>query len=135
MNYGVNRVLGVALTFGAYFAYEQYDAYVNYAPAQARVTRVADVCYMEKDSGGKVTKSGEFTCDIVESAVKNHPQWLGARITYDINLDFDYVSPADGLMHSGTRALTAWPGGKRLSRGDTFMMRASKTDPEDTRAI
>lgn len=133
-NYGVNRVLGLGLSFGAYFAYAQYDKYKNYAPVQARVSHVEDLCHIEKTAGGQ-TSSADVACDVAESAVKNHPKWLGAAVTYRIIVDYDYVSPVDGRTHSGRRQLSAWPGGRRIVRGDAFDIRASRIDPNLSRDI
>ncbi len=135
MNYGGYRVLGLAVSAALPFAFDTYDYFVNYTPVQARVTRVQDSCYMEKRSGGRVVKSNDYDCRSAESAVKNSALWQGSSITYDINIGFEYVSPVDGQLHGGARALTKWPGGRPLSRGDVLSIRASRIDPDETRGI
>lgn len=135
MNYGGYRVLGLGLSLAAPVSYEKYDEFVNYAPVQARVAQLHDSCYMEKRSGGRLVKSNDYDCRTAESAVKNNAIWQGARITYDITIDLEYVSPADGQIHAVTQTLTKWPGGRALSRGDLLPIRASKTDPSAVTGI
>lgn len=120
---------------GLYFAYDQYDKKAHYIPAQARVSNVAELCYMEKKSGRATTTSDVVACDVAHYAVKNHPKWQGFTVRSKIRLEYEYVSPVDNRTHSGKRIFNDWPEGKKLSRGEAFMIRASKTDPNKSREI
>lgn len=135
MNYGAGRLMGIGAAIAAPYGFDLYDAYIHYAPVEARVTRVQDSCYMEKRSGGQLVKSEVYSCRSAESAVKNNFIWKGANVVYDIAIAFEYVSPADGQLHADARTLTAWPRGKAVSPGDVLWIRASRNDPEATRGI
>lgn len=130
-----NRLLSVALLGTTYVASDEYEKRINHDVVRAHVSWVQDECYMEKRDGGATAKAGPYSCDVVEAAIRNRPQWQGASVKYKIEVGYDYLSPADHHTHSAKRALSAWPDGKRIVRGDTFEIRASKIDPEATREM
>jgi hypothetical protein len=138
VNYGANRLMGlgiVAVAAGGFYAYDQYDKKTHYVPVQARISNVQELCYMEMRSGRTTTTSDTVACDVAQYAVKNHPKWQGFTVKSKITVDYDYVSPVDNRTHSGKRMLSAWPGGKKLSRGEIFTIRASKSNPDKSREI
>lgn len=134
-NYSASRLLGIGLTLAVSAGYEQYVNFTEFQPVDARVISVRDRCYMQKRSGGELAKSNEYDCASVESAVENNAIWRGASILYDIHIDLQFVSPADGRLHSAGQDLTAWPHGKRLSKGDVLSVRASKSEPDVIKII
>lgn len=134
-NYSAGRLMGIGLTLAVSAGYEQYINFIDFRSVEARVTSVRDRCYMQKRSGGETVKSNEYDCASVESAVRNNAIWRGASIVYDIHIDVQFVSPADGELHGASRDLTAWPGGKRVSKGDVLWIRASKSEPDLIRGI
>jgi len=138
INYGANRLMGlgiVAVGFGAFYAFDQYDKKTNYTPVQARLSKVEELSYMEQKVGRTTTISDVVSCDVAQYAVKNHPKWQGFTVKSQIKLEYDYVSPADSRTHSGKRTISAWPDGRKLSRGELFPVRASKSDPDKSREI
>lgn len=134
-NYSARRLMAVGMTIAVSAGYEQYIDLTDFRSVEARVTSVRDRCYMEKRSGGEMVKSNEYDCASVESAVRNNAIWRGASIVYDIHIDLQFVSPADGELHSAARDLTSWPNGKRVSRGDVLSVRASKSAPDIVKGI
>ncbi|GLI93120.1 hypothetical protein [Methylocystis echinoides] len=123
----------VLLGLGGFAAFDQYNKRTNYTPVQARLSKVEELCYMEKRERRTTSTSDVIACDLAQYAVANHPKWQGFTIKSQIRLEYAYVSPVDGRTHSGKRTIDYWPGGKKLSRGDLFPIRASKTDPDKTR--
>lgn len=138
INYGANRLMGLgvlAVGVGGFYVFDQYDKRVNYAPAQARISKVEELCYMEKKAGRTTTTSDVLSCDVAQYAVKNHPKWQGFTVKSQIRLEYEYVSPVDNRTHSGKRTMSAWPEGRKLNRGEVFQIRASKKDPDKSREI
>jgi hypothetical protein len=138
VNYGVNRLMGlgvVAVGIGAFYVFDQYDKRANYTPVQARISKVDELCYMEKKVGRTTTTSDVVSCDIAHYAVSRHPKWEGFDVKSKISLEYEYVSPVDNRTHSGKRSLSEWPDGKRLNRGELFQIRASKSNPDKSREI
>lgn len=136
MNYGARRLIGlgvVAVGVGGYHLYDQYDKKTNYVPVQARVANVQEDCYLEKKSGRTTTTSDTLPCDKAQYLSQNHPKWQGFSVKYRIAVDYVYVSPVDNRTHSGKRMLSAYPGGRKISRGEVFDIRASKTNPDKSR--
>ncbi|WP_424361745.1 hypothetical protein [Methylocystis parvus] len=134
-NYSAGRLLGMGMTLAVSAGYEQYINFTDFRSVEARVTSVRDRCYMQKRSGGEMVKSNEYDCASVESAVENNAIWRGASIVYDIHIDLQFVSPADGALHAASRDLTAWPSGKRVRKGDVLSIRASKSEPDIIKGI
>lgn len=138
INYGANRLMGLgvlAIGLGGFYAFDQYDKRANYAPAQARISKVEELCYMEKEVGRTTTTSDVLGCEIAQYAVKNHPKWNGFTVKSKISVEYEYISPVDNRTHSGKRTMSAWPDGRKLNRGELFQIRASKIDPNKSREI
>ena len=130
------KVFGVvAVGIGGFAAYDKYDKGANYMPVQARITDVQDMCFMEKRSGRTREYSDIIACNMAEAAVKLSPKWQGFDIKHKITVAYDYVSPVDRKTHSGKREMSAFPNGKKLSLGEIFNVRASKTDANKSREI
>lgn len=128
--------LGIILVgAGGVYAYDQYNKKANFVPVQARVSEVRETCYMEKRVGRRTSTSDTLACDLARKLTQEHPSWQGFQVKQQIVVNYEYVSPVDQRTHSGKRTLSAYPAGKKISRGEIFNVRASKTDPAKSREI
>ena len=136
----INAFIGRMVMFGfvmcgvgAFAAYDHYDKGAHYVPVQARITDIKDMCIMEKQSGRR--REYSETISLAELAVKTSPKWQGFDIRHNITVAYEYISPVDRKTHAGARVLGAYPDGKKLSRGEVYQIRASKTDANKSREI
>ncbi len=130
------KLMGVVLMgVGGFAAYDYHDKTANYIPVQARITDVKEMCFMERRSGRTREWSETTTCAIAELAVKISPKWKGFDVKHQITVAYDYISPVDKRTHSGKRELSDYPNGQKLSSGQIYQIRASKTDPNRSREI
>ncbi|WP_426442669.1 hypothetical protein [Bradyrhizobium genosp. P] len=127
----------IAIGVVAVTAYDQYDKKVNYQRVDARVSTVSEQCYMEKVDRGAVTKtthtSDLLACDLAQRLTREHPKWQGYDVKHKIEVQFTYVSPADGASHMSSLQAATFPNGKPLHAGDVLAILASKTKPDKTR--
>ena len=125
--------------FAGFVAYDQYDKKANFQPVNARVSAVNEQCYMEKVERGAVTKttstSDPLRCDLAQVLTREHPKWQGYDVKHRIDVQFSYVSPVDGALHTSSQQMSAFPNGQPLRAGDVLPIRASKTRADKTRAI
>lgn len=136
IEYCTGRLLALGVVIvcaGGYSAVDAFNKKKNYMPVQARLSKVEELCYMEKREHRTTSTSDVLPCDLAQYAVTSHPKWQGFTVKSQIKLEFAYISPVDGRTHSGKRTISYWPDGKRLNPGDLFPIRASKTDPDKTR--
>ena len=125
--------------FAGFVAYDQYDKKANFQPVNARVSAVNEQCYMEKVERGAVTKttstSDFLRCELAQVLTREHPKWQGYAVKHKIDVQFSYVSPADGATHTSSQQMSAFPNGQPLRAGDVLPIRASKTKADKTREI
>ncbi|MDE2577795.1 MAG: hypothetical protein KGL46_03235 [Hyphomicrobiales bacterium] len=117
----------------AVYAYDRFDKSTNYQRTQARLTKVDEVCYMEKTEGKRTSTSDTLPCQLAEIAVKSHPKWMDYTVKRKIAFEFSFVSPVDGKIHSSKLSAAAFPNGKPLQAGDVVEVLASKKQAETTR--
>lgn len=129
--------LGIILVAGAgILLYAEFDMATNYEPTPAKVTKVAETCYLKKKERGVLTKTTTTTkegpCIAVKALNETHPEYQDfdlVRVTY---VEFRYRSPADGKMHRGEEKRVNRKKGKPLRSGDEVVVLAHKEKPEET---
>lgn len=131
----IKKLLLVGLAAGGIYTYDQYDKKMNYKPVNARITAVADTCYMEKREGKKTWTSDVLPCAVADFAVKEHPKWQGYDVRHAIEVKFAFTSPVDGKVHDGKRKFDSMPKDKPYTVGDTLLIRASTTEGDKTREM
>lgn len=122
------------LIFGAFVAYKEYNLAANYERIPATVTRVEELCYLEKRERGLFTRTATTTkegpCDIVKALNETHPEYQGfdlGKVTY---VEFRYRSPADGNLHRGKDKLLNRKSNLPLRAGVEGVVYAHKVKPD-----
>lgn len=123
------------LILGALVAYKEYDLAANYDRIPATVTRVEELCYLEKRERGlfgrTTTKTQEGPCDAVRALNETHPEYRSFDLVKVTYVEFRYRSPADGNLHRGKDKLLNRKSNLPLRAGDEGVVYAHKVNPEE----
>lgn len=118
-------------------AIDQFRKYTEFAPVEARVTKVDQACklLMEKTDKAKdeKKKSTKFMDCGAAKRLAAAPEWTGAELIAQQEFDFVYTSPVDQKVHQGHRKDTPGSHLVLVKPGQTIKIRASKKKPEETR--
>lgn len=129
------RLLGLlALSAVGVFGASKADRLLHYTPVEAKVVSIDDACYLEEITGrivkGEVHRTDPMTCARAEE-MKQDPDYKQFDLKGRITVAFTYSSPADGKDHTADLAFD-YPAPETittLSEGDSFTVRAHKTEP------
>ena len=120
------------LFFGAILLYVQYDRATNYEEVTATVTGIEETCYMKKKIGKRSWTTDEGPCEIVRQIHENHPEFKDYDLIRNVNVEFEYISPADDGWHTGKLEQSQHPDGSDIRYGDSLLVLAHKEKPETT---
>lgn len=95
-------------------ALARYDRQHNYAEADARVTEVEAMCYLQKIESNGPRATETMNCDKAERLSTVLSRKAGWELKYNIRIDYTYTSPVDQQPHQGRMQLAAFPGGKKF---------------------
>jgi hypothetical protein len=114
---------------------EEYDKKKNYVRVDARVTKVATTCYLEKKEGKSTRTTDVIECDKAELLKQIHPGYAGWDVKYSIKVAYLFTSPADRQAHEGEQTFIAYPEGRKLQYGDLMPVLAHKSEAGKSRSI
>ncbi|MGL3822013.1 hypothetical protein [Sphingopyxis sp. R3-92] len=79
---------------------------INYTPVMAAATSVEAECYLYAEEDGLLSKttitSESLPCDKAEKLQASHPAYRDRTVKGEMEISFEYISPADNRQHSGT---------------------------------
>lgn len=131
-------LLGGVIAAGA-FGYQLYDRAVNYEPAMVQVTKVEELCYLEKTERVSRRRTRTITsdvapCDIVRYAAQTEPDLEGFEVHRAQYVSYYYQSPVDGEWHEGRHEQDKKQDGSEIRPGDEISVLISLEDPSETQA-
>jgi len=114
---------------------EEWDKKRNYVRVDARVTKVASTCCLQKKEGNSTRNSDVLDCDRAELLKQGHPAYAGWDVVYSIKVAYLFTSTVDRQAHAGEQTLAAYPEGRRLRDGDLMPVLAHKAEAAKSRSI
>ena len=130
----IGAIILCAILGGLFIGWDYVDR-LRYDRVTARVTSVETSCLLEHRSGGRnstITRSGEFPC--ADEADWRAAGWRGELIQV-LTVAYDYTSPRDGLVHSGTLHRDAADFPEDVRPGGSMPVYSLKSDPARSRGI
>ena len=120
--------------FAGATSYDQFDRTLNYAPVDAVVSSVAEVCRFVRREGPIASTLPADDCAAALAADEAGAH-RGYRLEREFEIGFRYISPVDNSEHAGTTSLAAQPDARAPQIGEQIRVRASKWRPDRTRRI
>ncbi len=121
---------GVAAVFGV----ERIDRAINYLPVQAQVRQAVSSCSLRETTrlvGTTVKDFGPMSCERAESMQQDDEVYRKMQLVGELQLTFQYRSPADGRAHVAEVALPLpdYNTLASLGTGDSVTVLAHKRQP------
>jgi hypothetical protein len=94
---------GVAVVgVGVMYTLHMVDRSMNYQTVPGRVASLEITCSLEKTGFRKREWTDSRSCDVIEAAQAEDPQYKDWTIKRETTADIAYISPADHAEHHGT---------------------------------
>ena len=132
----IRTYLLTALVFGAFAFMTEFAFTKDYVETTARVTDIEQRCFMQKTKKGLIDEthidSKGGSCRAAKSAIETDPKYKDYELIKWNNVEYKYVSPADGGTYRGRHTQTTHADGRPIRHGDELVILAHKSRPKET---